>query len=777
MASQVKGFLLGLVLVVACGPWVVSPRPRAESAPPAPGVVTSLTGSAAGDGGPAVNAWLNEPEAVAVDAAGNLYIGDTKNCVVRKVDVTGTITTIVGTGICGFNGDSIPGTSAQLTLPRGVTVDGADNVYIADAGSPADGVPGSCRIRKLDAHNTLSTVAGSGSCDYAGDGGPATSAALKNAKSTAIDSHGALYIADYDNCRIRKVQDNVISTVAGGSCDVVDPFGITIDRADNIYVADAGNSRIERLIGGSLVTISGAPEIAQADGVAVDTSGNLFIADTDHCVIKEIASSALASAAPPAMKTIAGTGACGYTGDGDALSTALNYPGGVAVDPAGNLFVADTLNCRIRKISGSTIVTVAGNGACHTVKPVGVAVDASGTVFVSDSYALDCHVLMITRDGEVSRRAGLPTIGHSATQLPCGFSGDGPAVGVRLNGPTALALDGRGDLYIADTVNCRIRKVSGGQMTTAAGFGSCQSAGNGGPAANAAIDAPRGIAVDGAGRLYIADTESCVVRRVEGGAISTIAGTGLCGFQGDDGAAAQAQLNNPAGLAVDAAGNLYIADTMNCRIREVEAATGNIRSIAGDGNCADGADRSDPKLASLNHPSAVAVDAFGQLFIADTDNCRIRELGPSRRLIFTIAGNGLCAYGGDGGPATSASFNKPGDVTVDGEGNVYIADSENGRVRVVSAPDRNGDGRTDVQELAASVDPDANATPLVATARPPITTLTPPLSSPIPSPQPAPAAVPGAGRPRYVIPLIVAGIVAAALAVATVGAAVSRRRR
>jgi len=742
MPSRVAGILLAIATLVVLS---ATHPTRSSAAPAAPGIVYSITGNTVGDGGPAIDAWLNEPEAVDVDAAGNIYIGNTRACAVQAIDANAVIRTVAGNGVCGFNGDAMPATSTQLTLPRGIYVDRDRNLYIADSGAPASNDPGNCRIRKVGADAIMRIIAGTGVCDFSGDGGPPTDAALKNPKSIAVDSQGDVVIADYDNCRVRKIQGNVISTIAGSNCEILDPFGLTIGPQDDIYIADSGNSRIQLLRKGSLIPLAGPPDIASATDVALDAAGNLFIADTGHCLIKKVAAPVYAEGRPGPISTVAGTGTCGYTGDGDALATALNYPGGIAVDAAGDVLIADTLNCRIRKVSASRLTTVSGNGRCHTVSPSGVAVDSSGNVFVADTNILDCHVLRVTPAGNVSLIAGLATSAPQVPQLPCGFTGDGVADAVKLNVPNALAVDAAGNLYIADAANCRIRRVSAGAIATAAGKGSCRFGGDGGPAADAFISRAQGIAIDAAGSLYIADTGNCLVRKVDAsGTIRTIAGNTACDYAGDGGPATAAALNEPAGVAVDGAGAVYIADTQNCRIRKVNAA-GTISTVAGNGDCAGGGDGDAALAASLNHPSDVALDPAGRLYIADTDNCRIRAVSPDTRTIATAAGLATCGYSGDGGLATAAAFNRPKRVAIDAKGNLYVADTANGRVRVVNA----GGATTVVQPApAGSASPAAGA----------------------PTPPPAAAApdAGGSGTSWVVFALIFAGAVAGAVAVAVV---------
>jgi uncharacterized protein (TIGR03437 family) len=338
--------------------------------------------------------------------------------------------------------------------------------------------------------------------------------------------------------------------------------------------------------------------------------------------------------------TVAGNGTGGFSGDGGpATSAELHQPQGVAVDSAGNVYIADQINNRIRKLSNGVITTVAGNG-------------------------------VITGNGTG------------------GFSGDGgPATSAQLNQPYRVAVDSFGNLYIADTNNYRIRKVSNGVITTVAGNGTLGYSGDGGPATSAELGLLEGgIAVDSAGNLYIGETHNLSglggdrVRKVSNGVITTVAGNGTYGFSGDGGPATSGELNLPGGLAVDSAGNLYIDDTNNYRIRKVS--NGVITTVAGNGTYGFSGDGGPATSAQLNEAFGIAFDSDGNLYIADQINNRIREV--SNGVITTVAGNGTLGYSGDGGPATSAELYRPQGVAVDAAGNVYIADTLNQRTRVLT---------------------------------------------------------------------------------------------
>ena len=623
------------------------------------GVLTVVAGNGAygfsGDEGPATSASLRRPTAVTIDSAGNLYIVDQGNERIRKVS-EGTITTVAGNGVFGFSGDGGAATSASLWNPWGVAVDSVGNLYIADTQNN--------RVRKVSAE-TITTVAGNGVGGFSGEGGPATSASLSNPWGLAVDSVGNLYIADQGNHRIRKVSGETITTVVGNgnrgysgdggpatSASLNSPSGLTLDSDGNLYTADQGNERIRKVSGGTITTVAGngvfafsgdggsatSASLYSPGGVAVDSAGNLYIAEGNQ-ITTDYRNSRIRKVSDGIITTVAGNGAYRFSGDGGPVTSAsLDQPQGVAADSAGNLYIADTFNHRIRKVSGGTITTVAGNG-------VG------------------------------------------------GFSGDGgPATNASLRLPSGVAVDSTGTLYIADTGNSRIRKVSGGTITTVVGNGQGFS-GDGGPATSALLNNPRGVAIDSAANLYIADDGNNRIRKVSGGTITTVAGDGGAEFSGDGGPAIRASIFSPWAVAVDSAGNLYIADSIHQRIRKVSG--GTITTVAGNGNGGGfsgggySGDGGPATNASLYFPSGVAVDSAGNLYIADTDNNRIRKV--SDGTITTVAGNGKGegdyggGHSGDGGPATSASLNLPSGVAVDFAGNLYIADTQNYRIREVFA--------------------------------------------------------------------------------------------
>ncbi|MFE5934257.1 RICIN domain-containing protein [Streptomyces sp. NPDC056470] len=336
----------------------------------------------------------------------------------------------------------------------------------------------------------------------------------------------------------------------------------------------------------------------------------------------------------PPIRTVAGTGVVGFEGDNEhAVSAQLNRPYGIAVDRTGTVYFSDHNNSRVRRITADgQISTVAGTGiagyqgvdgpavSAQLNCPCGVAVDDEGNVFIADA---DNHrVRRITADGTISTVAGTGT---------AGFGGDGGfATAAQLNRPLGVAVDSMGVLYVAECDNHRVRRVTtDGKISTVAGTGTPGFNGDGGPAMSAQLNCPRGVAVDGADNVFIADADNHRVRKVTAdGTISTVAGTGAAGFGGDDSPATSAKLNNPLGMVVDSTGTLYIADAGNHRVRRVTA-DGTISTVAGTGAASFGGDDSPADSAQLSNPLGLAVDCVDTLYIADSNNHRVRRIASS----------------------------------------------------------------------------------------------------------------------------------------------------
>ena len=491
-----------------------------------------------------------------------------------------------------------------MTQPTGVSTDAAGDVYVADA--PAN------IVRRIGhASGVITTVAGvpqvatpsTPNAGYGGDGGKALGAELNDPTGVAVDGRGNVYIADYANDRVREVvgSTHIIKTVAGDG---------TAGAA-----GDGGPAT--------------AAELNGPISVAVDHQGNLYIGDANNCVVREVA------AATRTISTVVGDHICGFAGDGGpATSAELSGQTYLAVDGAGDLYLSDYHNNRVREVAAAShvITTVAGNGP------------------------------------------------------DCGDTGNGgPATSAALCLPLGIALDAHRNLYIADSNNAVIRKVTpAGIISTVVGSGKYGDAGDGGPARAAKLSTTSGVAVDAARDLFVSafdfDTQGFNnVREASAasGTISTLVGGTEPKYGGDAYAATEARTSCACGLAVDAAGDVYLSDYFSARVRQVNAATGVITTIAGNGKTGFGGDGGPAGAAELNSPEGLAVDKAGDVFVADLGNNRVREISAATGDITTVAGDGKAGSSGDGGRATLAELNQPTAVAVDGAGDLFIYDSIN----------------------------------------------------------------------------------------------------
>lgn len=670
---------------------------------------------------PGVSASIGSPLAVAADSGGNVYFAVPGT--VFKLEPEGTLTRVAGNSKRGFSGDGGPATSAQVSDPLGLALDGAGNLYIADADND--------RIRRVAPSGIIVTVAGGGS---GGDEGPATSARLFRPSGVAVDKQGNIFFTDYGTSRIRKISsDGLIVTVAGGGSDLGDggpasnanldwPQAMAVDAAGNLFFVDllARTRRISP--DGIIITVAGSnpagflsggcpatgPTIF-ASAIAVDEAGALFIANTG-LVCKIYPSGAIT--------TVAGNGTNGFSGDGGpATKAVLSGPSGIAVNGAGEVFIADFRNSRIRKISsGGTIDTVAGDGSVNFAGdsgpatdaqlnyPNSVTVDSTGNVIIAD--VVNNRVRRIDTKGIITTVAGN---GQS------GFSGDGgDALKAQLNRPAAVTVDSAGNLFVVDSQNNRVRKISAsGVISTLAGSGATGDSGDGEPATSAQFRLTcavicGGVAMDRTGNLFVSDPGNSRVRKISpDGIIVTAAGNGTAGFSGDGGPATNAELNIPSGLVVDGSGNLLIADRGNGRVRQVSP-NGTITTVAGGSEVLGfSGDGGAATSARLNRPDGVAVDSVGDLLIADPgldfEVCdagddpavdhRLRKVG-SDGTITTVAGNGtpgfdslsgipLPGFTGEGVVATAVALSGPTGVAVDSVGNLLLADPLYNVIRIL----------------------------------------------------------------------------------------------
>jgi len=639
------------------------------------------------DGSPANTVPLRTPIAVAVDGKGNLYIADESDNRIRKVDTTGIITTYAGTGVPGYSGDQGPAMSAQLNFPTGIALDAQGNMYVADQGNAL--------VRRIAADGTINTIAGNGNPNFAGDNGPAMSAQV-DPVAVATDSKGNVYIADGVNYRIRKIDNNgIITTVAGNgmegyegdngpalSAEIDFVTDLAVDNSGNIYLADYFNYEVRKIDSSGMMTAfaggllygfysDGVPattDVILPYSVAFDGSSNLYISDADanNVGVRRVdLSSGL-------IYTVAGSGELGFTGDGGAaLSAELDYPAGLAIG-GGVVYFADVENARVRKIANYTINTVAGTGIRDNGPatnaflnfPEGVTIDATGDILVADSGNAE------------------------ARQFKAG--GNINSVGQLLEGaPYGVAVDQAGNFYLTDeqplfpSENPHILKVApGGTTSVIAGNGPDGFSGDDGPATLAVLNTPQGVAVDGAGNIYVADYGNHRVRKIDTtGTINTIGGNGKLQFSGDNGPATSAGMD-PFDIALDSAGDVLVVDQVNNRIRKIAPDT-TITTVAGTGLAGYSGDGGPAEGALLNKPSGIALDRSGNMYIADEGNAVVRRV-TAGGLITTIAGNGkFTPSTGDGGPATAAQLDPLG-IALDAAGNVYVTDSFNDHVRMLT---------------------------------------------------------------------------------------------
>jgi len=448
-----------------------------------------------------------------------------------------------------------------------------------------------------------------------------------------------------------------------------------------------------------ITTVAGTEYVFAGDGkpalnaplgalgdVTLDSNGNPVVVDPGNCIVFRLN-------ADGTVTVLAGNGLCGYSGDGGPATAArLYYPQGIAYDTAGNLYIADTTNVRIRMVTPAGVIsTVAGTGSAvfrgdggpatlaSLTFPLSIAVDASNNIYIADIVAASngaaTHIRKITPDGTISTIAGTGQAGDPTDNTP--------AKTAALGDIEDLAVDSKGNLYLADFSGSKILKidVTAGTITTVAGNGQAGFAGDNGPATKASLQNPTGVFVDSANNIYIADTDNGVIRVVNAqGVIKTVAGTvGKAGFH--DGPALSALFNGLAGLAADSGGNIYATDQFNFRLRKVQS--GAVSTVAGNGLFRYFPDGTAAANAFLFELRGVSTDAGGNIYVADDGNNSVRKITRAGQ-ISTLAGNGTGEYNGDNQPAVNASLNDPSSARADSQGNVYIADTDNNLIRMIS---------------------------------------------------------------------------------------------
>jgi len=686
-------------------------------------IAGSYTWGYSGDGGPATFAELNGGalRGVAVDGSGNVYMTDYNSNVVRKIAAsTGIITTIAGTGVAGHTGDSGPAASAELWGPSSLAVDATGDLFIGETG---DNV-----VRRIDAvTGTITTFAGNAT-GTGSIGGPATSFPLYGIVGIACDHFGNLYIAESEDVVEVSAGTGNISEIAGLTTGAGFGIlnGIAVDAVQNIYVSDSAYSVVRKInpmgavsvFAGSLYGASGGdggPATSAGlyfpAGLAADGAGNIYIADDFDLAIREVNTSGI-------INTIGGIlhDSISIGGDGSpAADVGIYYPQVIAADSAGDVYFGDQDTSRIRKITAPVApptsaaaspvfsltagtysaaqtltmtnatpgaeIYVSLNGSAPTTAGQGyhgpIQITGSVTVqavavapgYLTSAPASATYIISTPPTALISTVAGNGKYGFLA--------GGGPANNTSIGQPQAVAFDGSDNLYIADIANSVVWMVSAstGNISVVAGTGTSGNGAVGGQATETALSRPSGVAIDKSGDIFIADTDNGIIRKVaaQTGVITTIAGPGVSSTLGDGGPATSAYIGIADGIAFDKAGNLYIADTGTSRIRMIAANTGIISTVAGGGTAGQLGDGGLATAAYIWSPEDIALDGANNLYILDAGNERIRNVNASTGIITTIAGNGTFGATGDGGLATAAEINVQQGIAVDGSGNVYFS--------------------------------------------------------------------------------------------------------
>ncbi len=603
-----------------------------------------LAGPGALDGiGPAAQFYF--PAGAATDGAGNLYIADAANDTIRKIVLaTAEVTTLAGSlGVTGSD-DGI-GTSARFFSPQGLACDGAGNLYIADSVNST--------IRRLAlATGEVTTIAGTANALGSQDG-RGQAARFDSPMSLAYDGAGHLFVADIDGT----IRDIVLTT---GDVTTVAGSSATTGSQDG-----TGTSAL----------------FWRPQGVVSDGAGTLYVADTDNHTIRKIV------VETGSVTTFVGTAGADGIDDGVGSAARFSYPHGLSTDGHGNLFVADFGSNRIRKVVLATaeVTTLAGvlgyNGysdgpgdVAEFNGPDYLACDAAGNLFVTDSANQTVRRIAVATSG-VTTFAGL---GSSAG------SDDGVGAGARFNWPMGLVSDGAGNLFVADALNRTIRKVvaATGAVSTLAGLAN-QSGSRDGTGADARFGYPAALAFDGAGTLFVADQTNNLIRKVDlaTAVVTTVAGeAGIAGS--DDGVGTNAHFDSPASLALDGAGNLFVGDTAMHTLRKIALASGTVTTFAGVAGSLGG-DDGVGTAARFDDPAGLACDGVGNLFVADSGTYTLRKIVLATATVTTLAGT-TGVLGSDDGIGAAARFQMLGALVADGAGNLFVADMQNDMVRKVN---------------------------------------------------------------------------------------------
>ena len=636
LSEPTRRFLRGLLVFVLALGSLIALGARAQSNYPAPYYFNTFAGNAYGGNGSGSQAIFNFPQATAVDSAGNVYVADTYNYTVRKITPAGVVTTLAG--LAGYDRPytDATGSDARFNYLNGVAADSAGNVYVTDFSNT---------IRKITPAGVVTTLAGTPGV-YGSADGTGSAAQFWQPWGIAVDSAGNLYVADQGNSTIRKITPaGVVTTIAGAA----GMFGS----------ADGSGS---------------AARFNAPDGIAVDSSGNLYVADTLNSTIRKITSTGV-------VTTLAGTPGGIGSADGTGSAARFNYPDALTV--AGTtLYVAEAYNSTIRKVTSTGVVTTfagtAGafgnvNGTGSAVRfnsPYGVAATSTGIIYVADSG--NHEIRKITPARAVTTFAG------SATTDGGGIgSSDGTGRTARFNYPNGVAVTGT-TVYVADTFNSTIRKVtSTGVVTTFAGTAGAVGSADG---TSAQFHDPYGIAADKAGNVYVADTSNSTIRKItSAGVVTTLAGA--AGVLGNvDGPGSAAQFYYPFAVAVDSGGNVYVADTYNYTVRKITPA-GVVTTLAGLAGY-DGSTDGTGSAARFGYLNGIAADSAGNVYVTDLSYSTIRKITPAG-VVTRLAGTpGI--YGSADGTGSAAQFDYPRGIAIDSTKNLYVSDQYNQTIRKIT---------------------------------------------------------------------------------------------